>query len=255
MLIDWTTVAAQIVNLLVLVVVLKYLLYDRIIAAMDARERHIAERIAAAERTQQEAAEEAATLRRQRAALTAEQGRLLDEARDTAERTREELTRAVRADIDELRRRWTGTLDHERRRVLRDLQERTGQQVVALTRRALADLADAELEAGAIGTALARLAADGAIERLAARAAATGEPLEVHTAFPLTQTRRDEIAAAIAAQVGDGPGVTFAIDPGLVCGLELRAAGEGCGWSLAGYLEDLAVAIDDALPTADGELT
>jgi F-type H+-transporting ATPase subunit b len=249
MLIDWTTVVAQVVNLLVLVVVLKYVLYDRIIAAMDARERHIAERIAAAERTEQQAAEEAERLRGERAALAAEHDRLLEEARDAAERTRAELTRAVRADIDELRRRWTGTLEHEQRRVLRELQERTGQQVVALTRRALADLADAELEAGAIGVALERLAAEGAIERLAARAAATGEPLEVHTAFTLPDERRAEVATAIVAQVGDGPGVVFAVDPALVCGLELRAAGEACGWSLAGYLEELAVEVDGVLPT------
>jgi F-type H+-transporting ATPase subunit b len=249
MLIDWTTVVAQVVNLLVLVVVLKYVLYDRIIAAMDARERHIAERIAAAERTEREAAEEAAELRRERADLAAEQDRLLDEARDAAERTREELTRTVRADIDELRRRWTGTLEHEQRRTLRDLQERTGQQVVALTRRALADLADAELETGAVDVALERLTADGAIGRLAARAAAAGEPLEVHTAFPLPDPRRAEVAAAIAAQVGDGAGVTFAVDPALVCGLELRAAGDAAGWSLAGYLEELAVDVDGVLPT------
>jgi F-type H+-transporting ATPase subunit b len=249
MLIDWTTVVAQVVNLLVLVVVLKYVLYDRVIAAMDARERHIAERIAAAERAEREATEEAASLRHERAALAAEQARLLDEAREAAERTREELVLAVRADIDELRRRWTGTLEHEQRRVLRELQERTGQQVVALTRRALADLADAELEGGAIEVALERLAADGAIERLATRAAATGEPLEVHTAFPLADDRRREVAATIAAQVGDGPGVAFAVDPALVCGLELRAAGDACGWSLAGYLEDLTVEVDGVLPT------
>jgi F-type H+-transporting ATPase subunit b len=249
MLIDWTTVVAQVVNLLVLVVVLKYVLYDRIIAAMDARERHIAERIAAAERTEEQAAEEAARLRRERAELAGEHDRLLEEARDAAERTREELTRAARADIDELRRRWTGTLEHEQRRMLRELQERTGQQVVALTRQALADLADTELEAGAIDVALEQLAAEGAIERLAARAAATGEPLEVHTAFPLPDERRAEVAAAIAAQVGDGPGVAFAVDPALVCGLELRAAGEACGWSLAGYLEELAVEVDGVLPT------
>jgi F-type H+-transporting ATPase subunit b len=249
MLIDWTTVVAQVVNLLVLVVVLKYVLYDRIIAAMDARERHIAERITAAERTEREAAAEAASLRQARADLAAEQDRLLDAARDAAERTREELTRAVRADVDELRRRWTGTLEHEQRRALRDLQERTGEQVVAITRRVLVDLADAELEAGAVDVALERLTADGAIGRLAARAAAAGAPLEVHTAFPLTETRCAEVAAAIAAQVGDGPGVAFAVDPALVCGLELRATGEACGWSLAGYLEDLAVEVGGVLPT------
>ena len=45
MLIDPFTVIAQIVNFAILAIVLKYVLYDRVIAAMDRREESIAERL------------------------------------------------------------------------------------------------------------------------------------------------------------------------------------------------------------------
>lgn len=251
MLIDPLTVVAQVVNFLVLVVVLKYVLYDRIIAAMDARERHIAEQLAAAERAEREAQAEAASYRHERHTLAAAREHLLDQARDAAERRREELTLAAREDVDELRHRWIGTVEREQQRLLRELQERAGQQLVGISRRVLRDLADAQLEDQAVTVALRELEADGAIRELAERAAATGSTLEVHTAFPLTDERRQELERRLARCVGDGVPLVVAVDPALVCGLEVRAAGEAAGWSVAGYLDDLALAVDRALPVEE----
>ena len=55
MLIDWFTVVAQIVNFLVLVGLMKYFLYERLIRAIDEREKGIAGRLAEAERKNQDA--------------------------------------------------------------------------------------------------------------------------------------------------------------------------------------------------------
>ena len=42
MLIDWFTVVAQVINFLILMGLLKYFLYNRILGAMDEREQHLA---------------------------------------------------------------------------------------------------------------------------------------------------------------------------------------------------------------------
>jgi F-type H+-transporting ATPase subunit b len=248
-LLDPITVVAQVVNFLVLVVVLKYVLYDRIIAAMDARERHIAECLAAAALGEREAAEEAARARADRDALAAAREELLDEARTAADRAREGLIADARADVDEQRRRWTGTLEREQQRLLLELQERAGRTLVAIGRRALRDLADAALEDQAVTIALRELERDGAVARLAERAAADGHAVEIHTAFPLSADRRETVTTRLTRLVGERFAPTFAVDPGLVCGLEVRVAGEAVGWSLAGYLDELARAVDQALPT------
>ena len=46
--IDWFVFAAQIVNFFILVALLKFFLYDRIVKAMDARQARIASRLDAA---------------------------------------------------------------------------------------------------------------------------------------------------------------------------------------------------------------
>src|SRR5689334_7374676 len=60
MLIDWFTVAAQIINFLLLVWLLKRFLYGRILRAIEARERGIAERLAEADAKDKAAAEQLA---------------------------------------------------------------------------------------------------------------------------------------------------------------------------------------------------
>ena len=49
MLIDWFTVVAQIVNFLVLVLLMKYFLYGRLIRTIDERQKRIVARFAEAE--------------------------------------------------------------------------------------------------------------------------------------------------------------------------------------------------------------
>ena len=69
MLINWFTVLAQIVNFLILVVLLKYLLYNRIIKAMDEREGKIQLRLKEAEAKEQAAGQEAQSLREKKPGL------------------------------------------------------------------------------------------------------------------------------------------------------------------------------------------
>ena len=63
MLINWFTVAAQIINFLILVALLKRFLYGPIVTAMAAREERIASQLAEARQKRQEAEQEEASLR------------------------------------------------------------------------------------------------------------------------------------------------------------------------------------------------
>ena len=62
MLINWFTVAAQIVNFLILAVLLKRFLYGPIVRAMAAREERIASEMAAAAQKRREAEQEEAAI-------------------------------------------------------------------------------------------------------------------------------------------------------------------------------------------------
>src|SRR6056297_3087290 len=93
MLVDPFTVIAQIVNFAILVVALRYLLYDRVVTAMDRREQRIADRLESVEERAEEldAAEE--ELQRDREDLEDGGDDWLDEAGGEAEGVRRDLLR------------------------------------------------------------------------------------------------------------------------------------------------------------------
>ncbi|HOP36238.1 MAG TPA: hypothetical protein PL090_07925, partial [Syntrophales bacterium] len=121
MLIDWFTVAAQILNFLILVFLLKHFLYDRIIGAMDERERKIRGRLEDAEEKKREREEEAETYRRKNRELEDKRKEILDAARDEAEEKRKELVRQARENVESLRTQWRESLQREQESFLGEL--------------------------------------------------------------------------------------------------------------------------------------
>ena len=146
MLIDWFTVGAQALNFIILVWLLRRFLYKPILDAVDAREKLIARELADAEGKQAEAEKERDAFEhkneefdRQRAGLLskatdeakAERQRLLDDARKAAEVVSAKRQQALRDDA--------GNLNQA-------LRLRTEQEVFAIARKALSDLANTSLE-------------------------------------------------------------------------------------------------------------
>jgi len=256
MLIDWFTVGAQVVNFLVLVVVLKFVLFDRIVAAMDQRERGIAERIHLAEEREAEAAREADVHRATQRELEAQRARRLAQADADATARRSELLEAARTHVDGLRAGWETALRRERAHFLEEVRRRTGEQVCTISRRALSDLADAELEAQLVRVAVRRLEEDtGRLQPLVDESRDGAVPVTVRSTFELSGPLADEVVAAVTARLGcDRRDVVLLRDPGLVCGIEIRAGGWSVGWSVDGYLDAVADELDSLLPeTGDDE--
>ncbi len=254
MLIDWVTVGAQVVNFLVLAVALRFLLYGRLVAAMDARQERIAAREREAEVARAEAVTEAERLRRTNEELDDRRDELLEAARRDADAHREELARQARAEVEAKRGRWLRSLEGDRDRILRDLTTRVGEEVVDVTERALADLVGAELEAEAVSAFVRQLddldrrAREALVDSLSAAdaphrpAPATGPrrraAVVVHTTFDLPEEQRRQVERALDAQSRELD-LRFARDPRLICGIELRARGRSVGWNVAAYLDAL----------------
>src|SRR5450759_1932389 len=71
---------------------------------------------------------------------------MLNEASMAAEAKRKELMEKVRADVELIKVRWQDMLIREQEAFFQDLRQRASQQIYATARRALTDLADADLE-------------------------------------------------------------------------------------------------------------
>jgi len=111
-LINWFTVIAQIANFLILVALLKYLLYNRIIKAMDERERKIQVRLKEAEEKEQAAEREVQSLREKNRDFDEKREYMLEQAKKEADARRKELIQEARQAATNLRLVWQEALHH-----------------------------------------------------------------------------------------------------------------------------------------------
>jgi len=248
MTIDWLTVGAQVLNFLVLVYLLKRFLYGPVVRAMARREAAIAERMREAEQRSQDAETETRRHREAREALEAQGDHLRARAREEADDLRQTLEKELRRELDELRARWRGELEREQAVFLRDVRRHAAEQFETLARRALADLASAELEVQMIRVLIERLAdLDSEPRAVLAHAAESGEPVRVRSAFELPATVKRSLTSALHDALGREVEVAYERAEGVVCGVEIRAGAQSLAWSLESYLDALERRLADGL--------
>lgn len=253
--IDWFTVAAQIVNFLVLVWLLKRFLYGPITAAMARREARIAERLSDAAAKKAKAEEEEARFRRKQAELEAAQKQLMADSRKAAEDERKALGEAAREEVRARKQEWLRQLESERAAMLRDLRHRSTEAFYALARRALDALASAELEeqiAQSFARQIARLD-DEAVDAITDALRRSDGHARVHSRFELGTDAREAIEHAIGARLGASIPIDHVHDPDLACGIMLEAGSQRLSWSLASYLDGFEAAVAREIAGAAGE--
>jgi len=248
-LIDWFTVTAQIVNFIVLIVLLKYFLYDRIIQAMDRREEKIRSRLEEAESERQEADQEAESYRRKNEEIGQKRSEMLSQAREEAEKERKSLTKKAREEVEKARVRWEESVRKERDAFLRELRQLAANQVYAISRQALRNLADAELEERLVEVFLSELE-EMPEEKKHAMAEAIrkeGNTATVRSGFELSPKLRRKITGAVRHSLAENAEVAYETVPEVIMGIELKSGGEKISWSLESYLNSLEERAKEAL--------
>lgn len=252
--IDWLTVAAQIVNFLILVWLLKRFLYGPVIEAMENRERRIQARLDSAEKRERDAQDEAERFRSRQHDLALEREDILASARREADEIRHKLKQEAGDEVDRQRRRWLQELEAEQEQVLADISRQVSRQVAHATRRALVELADADLETQAVRHFLKRLHELDQDERKDLAHALAGEDkVVVASAFELPEKLRSQIETAVAGLLDRKIRLRFDQLPELGCGLQLAVSGRTIGWNVADYLADLEQDLEASLRPPSGE--
>lgn len=247
--IDWLTVTAQIVNFLILVWLLQHFLYGPITSAMATREERIENRVAEAERARADAEAEAERLRDERSELAEARERELQRAREEARDTREALAREAREEVDEKRRAWHAQLRDEREDFLDQLRRRAGDAFHRLARRALVDLADADLEERIARTFVGQLRE---LDDQPCRALAAAGSATVKSRFELPAGAKRQLTKAIHDLMGQDVTVAYATDEKLPGGIVLEAGSRQVAWTLDSWLDGLQEAVREPLD-APGE--
>jgi F-type H+-transporting ATPase subunit b len=244
--IDWLTVAAQIVNFLILVWLLQRYLYRPIVEAMDAREQRIAARAMEAAQQQASAEREARAYRQRRDELEREKENVLRIALKEVDERRQSLEDAARQDVERRHLEWLRQLDGERSAFLREMRRGSAGHVLALSRRVLHELADARLEEQMAASFARHLAAlePQLRETLARACREAGGRATVRSRFELSEDARQRLAGEVRAHVFEGCDVAFEATEDLTGGIELTAGTRSLAWTLDRFLDDLERELD-----------
>jgi len=246
---DWFTVAAQIGNFLLLLWLLKRFLYRPILDAMAARQQRLEAALTAA-RTQ---AADAEALQRDYLArqqeLAASRETWLAQAREEVAAQQQTWLAQARAEVDTLRERWRAELYREQQDYRQTLQREFSQRLLALTRRALHDLGNTELEAQMAPALLARLQTlDSEARQSLAQAAQDG--CTIVTAFPLPESQRRILTAGLQQFLAPDLQPDFSPDPAAPWGITLETPDRRLAWTLDSYLDGFAADWQTLIPPA-----
>lgn len=250
--IDWFVFVSQILNFLLLVWLLKRFLYGRIIKAMDEREAKIVQRYDEAEEIKMKAREEAELYESKNRELNAMADEMMNKARTEAEAHKSELMKKAREEVDNIQRRWIETLAREQASFLEELRRRAGQQIFAIARKALVDLADEELEHRMLAAFLSRLEKiDGdELQRFKTTMGSDSTGIIIQSAFNVPPDAREKISETLSKHLSSKSPIQYDTSEDIVSGIEMRTSGHKISWSLNDYLVTLEENFSHALQEA-----
>jgi len=253
MLINWFTVVAEAINFLILCWLLKRFLYQPILDAIDAREKGIAAQLAETAAKQAEAQKERDELQHKNESFDNERVTLLKKATDEAIAERQRLLETARKEAETLRVKRQEGLANEQRLVNQEIVRWTQEQVFAITRKTLTDLADTSLEEQMSEVFIQRLGSISTAEKdqLAVALKTSSQPLRVRSAFELPPARRTAIESLIKKTVATEIPIQFETVSSLVSGIELLANGQKVAWSITDYLTALEKSAGELFQSED----
>ena len=253
MLIDWFTVGAQVVNFLILVWLLKRLLYKPILHAIDERERRIAKELADADTKKAEAEKERARFQQKNDDFDRQREELLGKAKGEARAESQRLLEESRLAANALRAKQEDALKREQQSLNDEITCRTREEVFAIARKTLTDLAGTSLEErmSEVFTRRLRGLNDEAKEGLARALQTSSDPVLVRSAFELPAEQRAAIQRALSETFSAEMQVRFEAAPGVISGIELTANGRKVAWSITEYLASLEKSIGELLKEKD----
>lgn len=243
MIIDLFTVIAQIINFLILVLLLRKFLFNKIIDIIDEREHQIKEKIEKAEKQQKEAEEEIKKQREIREKLEQEWEDNLAKIKKEIQDRREKMMQEARESVNQVQEEWKRAILSQRKAYIQELKKLSSQQICLISKKVLADLANAKLENQLIDSFINQL--EGLKEHKKKEFSwdetmlnnQNKNKVEILTTFPLNEELKETLTKQIKKMVGSQAQPIFQTSPDLVCGIELRTMDKKIAWSMENYLD------------------
>ncbi len=241
MTIDWFTVIAQLINFFILAWLLRRFLYRPILTAIDEREKKVVSRLEEAASKMKEADEERAIFREKNREFDLHRSEKWEEALTEIKTERQEQLEKAHEEAQNLKKKLEEAFEDERKGLKRAIRDKTREEVFAIARKTLQELADETLEKSMVNAFLRRLQSPESSEEkeFTNTIAASDSKVEILSTLELTTEQRDHIERALTEKAGRKLLCEFKTDTRLVSGIELHTGGYKISWSIADYLQAL----------------
>jgi F-type H+-transporting ATPase subunit b len=249
MLIDWFTVAAQLINFLVLVWLLKRFLYKPILKAINEREQKIVMQLRDAEAKKTDAENERDDLRRKNIEFEQQRDELLNNAINEVKIEHQRLLYEARREVEDLRSRLHDSLRNEHLNLNQEIIRRAREEVFAITRKLLSDLASADLETQMTGVFISRLKElkEEEKKQLLTALSSSSQEVTLSSTFDLPIDQQQAIQQAIHDLFHTKAKLTFGIASHLTGGFELFTNEYKLSWNIEDYLVSLEESLSNLL--------
>lgn len=250
--IDWFTVIAQIVNFIILVWLLWRFLYKPILNAIDEREKKIKAQLEDAEAKKAEAKNEQEEFRQKNDEFDEKKKVLMDKAIAESKTEGEKLLEEARNTASALEAKLKKASKETHESANREIAQRTRQEVFAISRKALMDLASVSLEEQSVTVFINRLNELNEAEKkqFVASFKSNSNEVLIRSVFELPNKQQVEIKNAVDEILGVKVHYEFKVNPELISGIELTANGYKLAWSISEYINSFEKSISETIKEA-----
>ncbi|MEI6054452.1 MAG: F0F1 ATP synthase subunit B [Lentisphaerota bacterium] len=241
MLIDTFTVIAQIINFLILVWLLKRYLYKPILKALDEREKKISFELSEGVKMKAEAQKERDEFQYRNDLFDNEVKDLKTKVTKEVAAEKGKLLEDLRKESESIRSKYMESLLVEHQSLNQEINREIQEEVFAIARKTLSELADTNLEESIVQVFIKRLNTleDIEKEKLISAVASSDSDILIISAFKLSSQSITVIELAVnnllAAELAFG----YETAPDIISGVELVVGGYKLSWSISKYVSEL----------------
>lgn len=245
--VNWFTFAAQIVNFLILLWLLKHFLYTPLLNVMKNREDEVQSRLEQARLKLEDAENKSSMYQEKMDELEMKKNEWLDEAKNESEFARKEYMQAAREEVDVIREKWIRSVESEKRLFFETLEQQSVQKILVIVEHILKDLSGSDLEKQTIQRFLDKLSEKSNRNTIHRGVTGEGEKIEIVSSFIIQAQDRSKIDQKVQSTFPGGRNIVYRTDSELGFGIEIRTDGWKLGWNAKSYLKDMRSDLDHFL--------
>ena len=247
--INWFTVIAQVINFLLLVWLLKKFLYKPILKAVDEREKRIASQINDANHLKEEAKKEQDEFAKKNTDFDQQKKGLMDKALADTNTQRQKGLDEAKEEANKLSAKLEQASKEKQKTEQVEIARRAQKQVLAITRKALTEIASGSLDVQTAEIFIKKLKEfkEEEKKRFIEAFQSNANTILIRSAFDLPAKQQQDIAQAVDAVLGTKSTLQFKTVPGIISGIELSTNGYKLAWSFSEYLDSLEKNISETM--------